>query len=132
MTDERRQKPRLPWLKFNSKVKVRRGLFSSEWVNIVPFDYSKYGMGIQTDEVFELNNTVQLTISLEMEVGAVEVEIIPGIVRYREKHHSRFNYGIEFDYKSKSISKGQVKTDLEHIEQVLKKHDQIKARLDGM
>jgi len=132
MSDERRQKPRLPWIKFNSKVKVRRGLFSSEWIDIVPFDYSKYGMGIQTDEVFELKDTVNLSISLEMEVGFVEIELVPGIVRYREKHHSRFNYGIEFDYGSKSVGKGTVKADLEHIEQVLTKHEQMKKRLEGM
>jgi len=132
MSDERRQKPRLPWIKFNSKVKVRRGLFSSEWIDIVPFDYSKYGMGIQTDEVFELKDNVNLSISLEMEVGFVEIELVSGIVRYREKHHSRFNYGIEFDYTSKSLGKGTVKADLEHIEQVLTKHEQMKKRLEGI
>lgn len=132
MSDERRQKPRLPWIKFNSKVKVRRGLFSSEWIDIVPFDYSKYGMGIQTDEVFELKDNVNLSISLEMEVGCVEIELVTGIVRYREKHHSRFNYGIEFDYTSKSVGKGTVKADLEHIEQVLTKHEQMKKRLEGI
>ncbi|MFD2230466.1 PilZ domain-containing protein [Alkalimarinus sediminis] len=132
MSDERRQKPRLPWIKFNSKVKVRRGIFSSEWIDIVPFDFSKYGMGIQTDEVFELKETVNLSISLEMEVGSVEIESISGIVRYREKHHSRFNYGIEFDYASKSVSKGGIKSDLEHIEQVLTKHEQMKDRLENM
>ncbi|WP_250658052.1 PilZ domain-containing protein [Alkalimarinus coralli] len=132
MSDERRQKPRLPWIKFNSKVKVRRGLFSSEWIEIVPFDYSKYGMGIQTDEIFELKETVNLSISLEMEVGVVQIDLIPGIVRYREKHHSRFDYGIEFDYASKIIARGTVRSDLEHIEQVLTKHEQMKARLEDM
>lgn len=132
MSDERRQKPRLPWLKFNSKVKVRRGLFTSEWIDIVPFDFSKYGMGIQTDEVFEISDNVQLSISLEMEVGAVEIEWVTGVVRYREKHHSRFNYGIEFDYKTKSIGKGTIQSDLEHVEQILTKHEQMKKRLDEM
>ena len=132
MSDERRQKPRLPWIKFNSKVKVRRSIFSSEWIDIVPFDYSKYGMGIQTDEIFDLDDTVSLSISLEMEVGAVEINLVSGVVRYREKHHSRFNYGIEFDYSSKALSKGNTKGELEHIEQVLTKHEQMKERLEGM
>jgi len=131
MSDERRKNPRLPWIKFESKVKVRRGLFSSEWVEIVPFDYSKYGMGIQTDEVFELKDIIHLSISLEMEVGLVELDVVPGVVRYREKHHSRFNYGIEFDYSSKYLNKESSRSDLEHIEQIINKHEQMKGRLRG-
>ncbi len=132
MSDERRKKPRLPWIKFQSKVKVRRGLFSTEWVEIVPFDFSKYGMGVQTDEIFELNDIVQLSILLEMEIGSVQLDIVPGIVRYREKHHSRFNYGVEFDYSSKHLGKESVCADLAHIEKVINKHGQMKERLDGL
>lgn len=132
MSDERRKKPRLPWIKFESSVKVRRGLFSTEWVEIVPFDYSKYGMGIQTDELFEVKEVVYLSISLQMEVGTVELDVVPGVVRYREKHHSRFNYGIEFDYTSRHLAKESVRSDLKHIEQIITKHEQMKARLEGM
>ena len=128
MSDERRKTPRLPWIKFESKVKVRRSLFSREWVEIVPFDYSKYGMGIQTDEVFELNDVIHLSIYLEMELVSVKLGVVPSVVRYREKHYSRFNYGIEFDYSSKYLSKKSSRADLEYIEQIINKYQQGSLR----
>jgi len=30
------------------------------------------------------------------------IPILKGVVRYKEKHHSRFNYGVEFTFASKA------------------------------
>lgn len=129
---ERRRKPRVPWIRFKSEVKIRRTLFYSEWVEVYPFDFNRYGTGVQTDEQFEVGETIVLSLSLEMEAGSIYVDTVPAIVRRKQKHHSRFNYGVEFDYSSRVLGKSSVISDLEHIESVLKKHCDLQARINGI
>jgi len=100
MGKERRKVDRQSWLKLESKVFIKRTLFKKEWVSVVPFDFSRYGMGIQTDEQYQLNDEVSLSIKLLMENEEIAVDLIRGVVRYKEKHHSRFNYGVEFCFET--------------------------------
>lgn len=102
MQDERRRSERHNWLRLDSKVCIKRTLFKKEWVPVVPFDYSHYGMGIQTDEVYHLGDDVCLSLELSQENQQVIIPILKGVVRYKEKHHSRFNYGVEFTFTSKT------------------------------
>jgi hypothetical protein len=128
MNPERRQRTRLPWLKFSAQVKIQRSLFNSEWIEVVPFDYSEFGMGIQTDEQFDIDDKVTLSLSLEMEIGSIYIETIPGFVRYKEKHHSRFNYGIEFDQSSRQLSEQSIRGHLVHIKKILQKRQRLQKR----
>ena len=102
MKDERRRSDRHNWLRLDSKVCIKRSIFKKEWVPVVPFDYSHYGMGIQTDEVYQLGDDVCLSLELTQEDYNIMIPILKGHVRYKEKHHSRFNYGVEFSFVSKT------------------------------
>lgn len=102
MKDERRRSERHNWLRLDSKVCIKRSIFKKEWVPVVPFDYSHYGMGIQTDEVYQLGDEVCLSLELTQADQNVVIPVLKGVVRYKEKHHSRFNYGVEFTFASKS------------------------------
>jgi len=102
MSDERRRTERHNWLRLDSKVCIKRSIFKKEWVPVVPFDFSHYGMGIQTDEVYRLGDDVCLSLELTQEGKKVTIPILKGHVRYKEKHHSRFNYGVEFAFVSKT------------------------------
>jgi len=102
MSDERRRSERHSWLRLDSKVCIKRSIFKKEWVPVVPFDFSHYGMGIQTDEVYHLGDDVCLSLLLEQVEQHVIIPILKGVVRYKEKHHSRFNYGVEFTFASKA------------------------------
>jgi hypothetical protein len=128
MNPERRQRTRLPWLKFSAQVKIQRSLFNSEWIEVVPYDYSEFGMGIQTDEQFEIDAKVTLSLSLEMDIGSIYIEFLPGFVRYKEKHHSRFNYGIEFDATSRQLQDKFILEQLIHIKKILKKRLRLQNR----
>jgi len=101
MKDERRRSERHNWLRLDSKVCIKRSIFKKEWVPVVPFDFSHYGMGIQTDEVYHLGDNVCLSLALAQEGQQVTIPMLKGVVRYKEKHHSRFNYGVEFTFVSK-------------------------------
>lgn len=119
--DEKRRCDRQSWVRLESQVLMRRSLFKKEWIPVVPFDFSRYGMGIQTDEDFSSGEEVQLSLDFESESGEVCIPLLKGIVRYKEKHHSRFNYGVEFVYSSRS-EKIQVESDLMSIERILKQY----------
>ncbi|MDX1453149.1 MAG: hypothetical protein R3183_11380 [Oleiphilaceae bacterium] len=119
MSRERRRNERFSWLRFESRVQVRRSLFKKEWIPVVPFDYSHFGMGIQTDEMFEVGDEIELCLELSKENSVISVPRLKGIMRYKEKHHSRFNYGVEFIFASR-IEKLSTDEDLIRIEQALR------------
>ncbi len=119
MSSERRRAERCSWLRFESKVFVKRSLFKKEWIPVVPFDFSHYGMGIQTDEIYHIGDEVVLSLQLSRENSEITIPTIKGILRYKEKHHSRFNYGVEFVFASK-VEKTALDEDLMKIEQLLR------------
>ena len=119
MSDDRRRQERFSWLRFESRVQVRRSFFKKEWIPVVPFDYSHFGMGIQTDEVFEIGEDVELSLELNKENSHILIPRLKGVMRYKEKHHSRFNYGVEFVFESRQ-EKLSMDEDLIRIEQALR------------
>lgn len=125
MNKERRRLPRQSLLKLESHVFIRRGLLKKEWIPVVPYDFSRYGMGIQTDEAYNIGDEVSLSLRLEKDNLEVKVPFLHGYVRYKEKHHSRFNYGVEFCFSSKS-EKLSLDEDLMRIEQTLR-HFEVKS-----
>lgn len=129
MNKERRRLQRQNWLKLESKVYIRRGLLKKEWVAVVPFDFSRYGMGIQTDEAYGLGDEVTLSLKLIKDNLEISIPIIRGYVRYKEKHHSRFNYGVEFCFASKA-DKLNLDDDLMRIEQTLR-HFEVSNSFDS-
>lgn len=131
MKDERRRSDRYVWIRFESKVQVRRSLLKKEWIPVEPFDFSRFGMGIQTDEAYELGDEVALTLSLAKENAELDVPLIKGVVRYKEKHHSRFNYGVEFVFASK-VEKYALDEDLIWIENALRKYDAVRQSQGAM
>lgn len=119
MSDDRRRQERFSWLRFESRVQVRRSFFKKEWIPVVPFDYSHFGMGIQTDEVFDIGEDVELSLELSKENSHILIPRLKGVMRYKEKHHSRFNYGVEFVFESRQ-EKLSMDEDLIRIEQALR------------
>lgn len=126
MTNERRRVNRHDWLRLESNVFIRRSFIQKEWIPVVPFDFSRYGMGIQTDEAYELGNEVALSLRLTKDGIEISVPRLRGYVRYKEKHHSRFNYGVEFCFASKA-EKLKLDEDLMKIEQTLRHYEAVCA-----
>ena len=130
INDERRRSERHSWLRLDSKVCIKRSLFKKEWIPVVPYDYSHYGMGIQTDEIYHLGDEVCLSLELLQEGQSVAIPILKGIVRYKEKHHSRFNYGVEFFFASKT-EKQSLDGSLMKIEHVLVEFEASRLRKEN-
>lgn len=126
INEGRRRSERYSWLNFEAKVHIKRSFFVKEWIPVLPFDFSRFGLGIQTDEIFEVGDQVQLTFELKKEDLNIEVPSIKGIVRYKTKIHSRFDYGVEFVF-SKKKEKLQVDEDLIRIERALRHFENSRA-----
>ncbi|MFT6907102.1 MAG: Tfp pilus assembly protein PilZ [Oleiphilaceae bacterium] len=131
MNKERRRLHRHNWLKLESRVFIRRSLLKKEWISVVPFDFSRYGMGIQTDEVYELDDEVSLSLKLLKDSLEVTIPLLHGYVRYKEKHHSRFNYGVEFCFSSKT-EKLILDEDLMKIEQTLRQFESSSSQIKNV
>ena len=127
MSRERRRQTRFSWLRFESQVRVRRSFFKKEWIPVVPFDFSHFGMGMQTDEQFEIGEEVELSLELSKQDAVISIPSIKGVMRYKEKHHSRFNYGVEFVFSSRQ-QKFSVEEDLIRIEQALRHFESTRMR----
>ena len=125
MKNERRRYDRHRWLHFESRVRVKRSLFKKEWIPVVPYDFSRYGLGIQTDETFDIDDMVCLSLELTKQDSVISIPHIEGVVRYKEKHHSRFNYGVEFLFGSKA-EQLILEEDLIRIEQALRRFDELR------
>lgn len=119
MNEGRRRADRYAWLNFEAKVFIKRSFFVKEWIPVVPFDFSRFGLGIQTDEMFEVGEQVQLSFELENANIKVQVPELKGIVRYKTKVHSRYDYGVEFAFVSKQ-QQHELNDDLIRIERALK------------
>jgi len=126
MNEGRRRSDRYAWLNFEAKVYIKRSFFVKEWIPVLPFDFSRFGLGIQTDEIFEVGEQVQLTFDLEKEDLKVDIPLIKGIVRYKKKIHSRFDYGVEFVFLNKA-EKLQLDGDLIRIERALQHFENSRA-----
>lgn len=122
MGKERRRLERQDWIRLESEVYIKRTIFKKEWIPIVPFDFSRYGMGIQTDEIYYLDDEVTLSLTLTKKGAVVSIPFIKGYVRYKEKHHSRFNYGIEFYFDSEE-EKFESDEPLQLIELTLRRYE---------
>jgi len=129
MSSDKGKQARIPWLKFSAEVKVRRSFFNSEWIGVFPSDFTRLGMGMQTDEVFEKDEQVLLNLSLDMEAGSTKLAAVPAIVKSKIKHHSRFNYELEFDYSARSFIRNKLEDELIRIEDILDKHAKLQDRM---
>ena len=104
---------------FSGFVYIGQGLLKKEWIPVVPFNYSRQGMSIQTDEIYNIGDEVSLSLTLHKDNIEIAIPLLRANVRYKEKHHSRFNYGVEFYFVSKS-EKLSLDEDLMRIEQALR------------
>ena len=97
MTDERRRRQRLPWIKMEARVRIRKNLLSSGWEEVTVVDFNKLGMGIVTDHPFEMNDNLVLSLRLATEVGDIVVDKVAALVRHREEHELGKRLGLEFE-----------------------------------
>jgi hypothetical protein len=67
-----------------------------------------------------VGDQVCLSLTLCRESAGISIPELQGLVRYKEKHHSRFNYGVEFVFRD-AIERYALEEQLIRIEVALRK-----------
>jgi hypothetical protein len=130
MSQERRRRSRLPWANLEAKIKIRKSLFASTWLDVRAFDFSVLGVGLKTTQPFEEGDTLVINFRLALDMGEIVLEDLPGIVRHKVDKAGMYSYGIEFDNSAKIMSKDETKQQLDRIESILRKHAEIIDRIN--
>lgn len=125
--NDRRRRARLSWMSMEARVKVKKGLFSSEWLDVQVVDYSTLGIGFETKTQFDAGDPIILTLRLASEVGDLGVDQIKGVVRHRKPTETlNWAYGVEFELDS---ARKQTLDALERIESVLERMQRVADRI---
>ncbi|MDI9245778.1 hypothetical protein [Marinobacter sp. CHS3-4] len=128
---ERRRRKRLPWISMQAWVRVKKNLFSSDWVTVEVADYNSLGMGIRPDqglaESLQSQESIQISLSLETEVGEISADGVAAKVRHVDEKDGSTFVGIEFEKGVKTA----VKESLERIESIMSRHQQLSERISA-
>lgn len=123
--NERRRRQRLPWIKMEARIRVRKNLLSSTWEDVDVIDFSRLGMGMVTKHSFSRGDSLILSLRLATEVGDIVVDKVTALVRHREAHEKGFRLGLEFEEDQPE----KVDGGLNRIEALLSRHSEVTERM---
>lgn len=124
--NERRREQRLPWVTMDARVKVRKGLIGSAWVDVEVVDYNRLGIGVVSgEEILKAESRIQVSLRLNTEVGEITVDQVAAIVRHAQTDEHGYFFGLEFE---KDLSENVGET-LERIEGILNRHQDLTAKV---
>ncbi len=122
---ERRRQARLPWVSMDARVKLKKGLLGSQWIDVDVVDYTRLGMGIITDSEIKPDSRIAVSLRLGTEVGDIIVDQVVAHVRHSEEQGDGHFYGLAFD---EDPGKG-VEESLERIEGILSRHQNLAEKV---
>lgn len=122
---ERRRRERLPLIKMDARVKIKKKLFSSSWEDVDVCDFSRLGVAVVGDHALKEGETVRLSFRLSTEVGDITVEQVEAVVRNSRVADEGTIFGLEFAENQKS----SVTESLGRIESVLSRFREVTDRI---
>jgi hypothetical protein len=130
--DDRRNRRRIPAAELKANLRIKKGLFGEEWLEVKPHDYHKLGVAIETKLQLRLEDEVVVGLELRMDMGTIQLEKLAGIVRYVRPIGHTYRYGIEFDFEGPRYMRAtDISTQLERIENLLERSQQVAGRIQG-
>jgi len=99
LKNDLRARKRMPTANLTSSIRVSKGLLKSIWEDARPKDFSLFGMCLKTNRVYQPGDKITLSLTLELDMGAIEVEQITANIIRVNKLVGFYEYGIEFDKK---------------------------------
>ena len=86
---------KLPIDDLSARIKVKRGLFSREWIDVKTFEFCHSHCVIKTDEIYEINSPIILSFYFNTAMTDIVLEEYVGKVRKKKKDCSCFHYYID-------------------------------------
>lgn len=125
MQQERRRQKRLPFVQVNARVRVRRSLFSREWVDVLVQDFNARGIAFGGDLPLQEGEKVHLSLQLQTETGDFAVEKAVAILRNSRLVQGKPVFGAEFTRDNSA----QVQQSLGQIEGILNRYMELSSRI---
>ncbi len=107
------------------KLKIKRGLMSSEWVKVQVLKFSASGMTVRTDEDLQIGGKCLFSIHLAMDFGDITIAKVEAIPQSRAKVCSCFDYPLQFSLPGGLFSETSVTKSLERIDALLSSYDSL-------
>ncbi len=130
MKKELRARRRMPTANLTSSIRVSKGLLKSIWEEARPKDFSLYGMCLKTNRLFNTDDKITVSLTLEMDMGVIDVEKVTARVVRINKLVGFYEYGIEFDKAMVQNTSDSTTRNKMRIENFLEKQDALLARVE--
>ena len=130
MKKELRARRRMPTANLTSSIRVSKGLLKSIWEEARPKDFSLYGMCLKTNRPFKRDDKITVSLTLEMDMGVIEIEKVTARVVRINKLVGFYEYGIEFDKSLVQNTSDSTTRNMMRIENFLEKQDALLARVE--
>lgn len=129
---DRRRFRRYPAAELKAFLRVKKGLFGEQWIQVEPLDFSLRGLAIDAALELVVEENVTLALELVMDMGTIRVEKLAGIVRYSAPRGSQCRYGIEFDFEGPRFMRSpEIEGQLARIEALLERSHQVSDRIQS-
>lgn len=122
---ERRRQRRLPFVQVNARVRVRRSLFSREWVDVGVQDFSASGIAFAGELPLQEGEKLHVSLQLQTETGDFTIERAVAIIRNARHIGGRTVFGAEFT-RDNSV---HARHCLEQIENILNRYQELSTRI---
>ncbi len=129
MKNDLRARKRMPTANLTSTIRISKGLLKSIWEDARPKDFSLFGMCLKTNRVYSPGDKITVSLSLELDMGAIEVEQITANVIRVNKLVGFYEYGIEFDKKIVKNPNNAITLNMMRIENFLAKQGALSAKI---
>ena len=120
----------MPTANLTSSIRVSKGFIKSIWEDARPKDFSLFGMCLKTNRVFNIDEKITLSLTLEMDMGVITIEQITARVIRVSKLVGFFEYGIEFDKSIVENASSPIARNMMRIENFLDKQEALTARIE--
>ncbi len=114
-----------PTLHLDARLKIRRGVFSNEWVKVQVLKFNANGMTIRTDEDLPAGGKAVLSLCLAMDFGDIRIDKLEVLTNGREKVFSCFDYPVDFMLGSNAVRREALQNNLQRIESLLSSYDSL-------
>ncbi|MCP5209208.1 MAG: hypothetical protein H7A01_18615 [Hahellaceae bacterium] len=115
----------------NTRIKVKRGFFARDWVDVKTFEFADSHCVIKTDEIYEINSPITLSFHLKLDLDDIVIDEFVGKVKKKKKDCSCFHYYIDFKEgkgQDSEISLSKIR----QIGSVIKKKRNLKAKINSV
>ena len=129
MKNDLRARKRMPTANLTSSIRVSKGLLKSIWEEARPKDFSLFGMCLKTNRVYKPDDRITLSLTLELDMGTINIEQISARVVRVNKLVGFYEYGIEFDKKVVQNPDNGTTLNMMRIESFLIKQEALSAKI---